>query len=93
MLSLILSRVEDKDEDFKKNRRHIAICHVVFTIIDLMLLTIYYNFQVSGFNPYKGEFLAFVISGFLAFQIGYVTAACTDLWKNQKMDKSGYEKI
>ena len=83
----------DKDEVFKILRRHIAIFHAAFTIIDFVLLTIWYYFQVYGFNSFEQrKLLAFAIPGFLAFQIGYVThgvtAACTDLWKNQKMDKS-----
>merc|ERR1711894_693737 len=62
MLSLILSRVEDKDEDFKIHRRHIAMCHVVFTIIDLVLLTIHYYWRVYGLpSAEQCEFLFFAI--------------------------------
>ena len=87
----------DKDEVFKINRRHIAICHAAFTIIDFVLLTIYYYFQVYGTEQY--EFLAHAILGFLALQIGYaLAAACLDGFmeksKNgQELDKSGYEQI
>ena len=83
----------DKDEVFKILRRHIAIFHAAFTIIDFVLLTIYYYFQVYGTEQY--EFLGYAILGFLGFQIGYaLTAACLEKSKHgQELDKSGYEQI